>query len=138
MLLVELETITIEVTQQWPKPLGETVKQEETTEAHWHLTRKRDLLSDSVKIFTAMSVEAFLNFYGVLRLGPSGFDLKFERLGPVPKLKKLFKRCDSVVLDDMNPIVQTLDWITLGNGAMDGHLRERLVAQVRAYMPGAC
>lgn len=111
MLLGELEVVVSEVKRQWPKSLSESVKEEEITKAHWRLARKRDLLSDSVKVFSAMSVEAFLNFYGVLRLGPSQFDRRLESLGPVAKLKKLFELCDNITLTDNDPIVQVLDRI---------------------------
>lgn len=111
MLLAELEVLAAEVNKVWPKALSEAIKQEETTKTHWRLARKRDLLSDAVKVFSAMSVEAFLNFYGVLRLGPVLFDRKFELLGPVPKLKQLFELCDGVTLTETNPIVEVLDRI---------------------------
>ncbi|MCQ4146108.1 hypothetical protein [Vogesella sp. AC12] len=111
MLLAELEVLVVDVNKAWPKALSETIKEGETTKAHWQLARKRDLLSDSVKVFSAMSVEAFLNFYGVLRLGPVQFDRTLELLGPVAKLKKLFKLCDEVTLTDTDVIVQILDRI---------------------------
>lgn len=111
MLLAELEVLVAEVNKGWPKALSEAVKEDETTKAHWRLARKRDLLSDSVKVFSAMSVEAFLNFYGVLRLGPVQFDRKLEFLGPVAKLKKLFELCDGVTLTDTDAIAQVLDRI---------------------------
>lgn len=110
-LLAELEAVVVEVRNQWPKPLTEAVKQEETTVAHWNLARKRDLLSDAVKVFSAMSVEVFLNFYGVVRLGQADFDSKVEHLGPVAKLKCLFKLCEKVILTDTDPLVTVVDRI---------------------------
>jgi hypothetical protein len=56
--------------------------------------RKRDLLSDAVKIFSAMAVGAFLNYYGVVRLGEDECASHFERLGLVPKLRTLLLVCD--------------------------------------------
>ena len=111
MLLAELEVLVAEVNKALPKALSEAVKEDETTKLQWRLGRKRDLLSDSVKIFSAMSVESFLNFYGVLRLGPVRYDRKLERLGLVPKLKELFKLCDEVYLTETDEIVQVLDRI---------------------------
>ena len=111
MLLSDLEVVVAEVNMAWPKALSKAVKEGETTKAHWRLARRRDLLSDSVKVFSAMSVEAFFNFYGVLRLGPVQFDRKLELLGPVPKLKKLFKLCDGVTLEETDAIVQVLNRI---------------------------
>lgn len=110
-LLAELEEVVAEVNRLWPKPLDQPVKQRETTEAHWDLARKRDLLSDSVNVFSAMSVEAFLNFYGVLRLGPETFNRNFEWLGPVRKLKALLSLCDKIQLTKNDPIVRVLDRI---------------------------
>ncbi|MBU1733659.1 MAG: hypothetical protein KJ692_00280 [Verrucomicrobia bacterium] len=131
MLLAELELVISEVNRQWPKSLSESVKEDETTKAHWRLARKRDLLSDSVKVFSAMSVEAFLNFYGVLRLGSRQFDRKLELLGPVAKLKKLFELCDNITLTDNDAIVQVLDRIA--------KLRNRQVhpvaVKVSGYLP---
>lgn len=110
VLLAELEAVVVEVQNQWPKPITEAVKQEETSVAHWNLARKRDLLSDAVKVFSAMSVEAFLNFYGVVRLGQA-FDSKFEHFGPVKKLKRLFELCENVILTDTDPLVAVVDRI---------------------------
>ncbi len=135
VLLGELEAVVVEVNKQWPKPLTETVKRQETTTAHWNLTRRRDLLSDSVKVFTAMSVEAFLNFYGVLRLGQTVFESEFEskRLGPVAKLKKLFALCDNLKLTDTDPVVVTLERIAKRRNRLV-HPR---VVEVSGYVPGA-
>lgn len=110
VLLAELEAVVVEVNNQWPKPLYEAVKENEVPHALWALARKRDLLSDAVKVFSAMSVEAFLNFYGVLRL-QSAFDSKIERLGPVAKLKRLFELCERVVLTEADDLVVVLDRI---------------------------
>lgn len=108
-LLNELEAVVVEVNSRWPKPLTDAVKEGETTQELWSLARKRDLLSDAVKVFAAMSVEAFLNFYGVLRIGQARFDSELERAGPVLKLKKLFKTCENVQLQDNDLLVQLVD-----------------------------
>ena len=130
-LLEELEKVVAEVNKRWPKPLGETVKKDEASPELWSLARKRDLLQDSVKIFSAMTVEAFLNFYGVVRLGQDAFESDFERLGPVAKLRKLIEVCDNVTLSDHEPIVQTLSRIA--------KRRNRLVhprtSEVGGYVP---
>jgi hypothetical protein len=69
------------------------------------------MLSDSVKMFSAMSVEAFLNFYGVVRLGQTYFDAHLKRLGPVAKLTRLFFLCESTKLTDTDHLVALLDRI---------------------------
>jgi hypothetical protein len=108
VLLIEFELVVSEINRDWPKPLAESVARHEISDALWKLTRRRNLLVDSIKIFSAMSVEAFLNFYGVLRLGHAGFDAKFERLGPIDKLKKLFELCDNIKLTNNDSIVQVV------------------------------
>jgi hypothetical protein len=110
-LLSELEAVAVEVKAQWPKPPSEAVKQQEASPDLWRLARRRDMLSDSVKVYSAMSVEAFLNFYGVVRLGQAYFDANIERLGPVAKLKRLFLLCESTNLTNADPLVVLLDRI---------------------------
>ncbi len=109
--LKELEHVVQEVRSQWTKPLGASIKQAEAPPFLWELARKRDRLSDSVKVFSAMSVEAFLNFYGVVRLEQNYFDNHVEKLGPVPKLKRLFALCEGKALTDSEPIVIVLSRI---------------------------
>ncbi len=54
------------------------------------------ILSVSVEIFCCMSVEAFLNFYGVVRLGEEFFKRNYERLGITQKLEALLATCQGV------------------------------------------
>lgn len=110
-LLSELEDVAAEVKAQCPKTPSESVKQQEASPDLWRLGRRRDMLSDSVKVYSAMSVEAFLNFYGVVRLGQSYFDAHIERLGPVAKLKRLFLLCENINLADADTLVVLLDRI---------------------------
>jgi hypothetical protein len=107
-LLEELEGVNEQVDRSWPKPLHETIKDEDIPDSLKSLVQKRDMLSDSIKIYTAMSVEAFLNFYGVLRLGEETF-AKVERSGLSNKLRKLLAVCDSInLLNEEEPIVLTI------------------------------
>jgi hypothetical protein len=110
-LLRELESLVEEVRHRWPTSLDATVAKESVPADLWELARRRDVASDSVLIFSAMSAEAFLNFYGVVRLGQTYFDANLERLGPVAKLKELFLLCESVSLQDSDPLVGSLDRI---------------------------
>lgn len=110
-LLVELERVTEEVKKQWPGPLDQALKGDQHTPELWSLVRKRDLLSDSVKIFSAMAVEAFLNYYGIVRLGEDEYASHFERLGLVPKLRTLLLVCDSLLISEADPLVQLLQSI---------------------------
>lgn len=109
--LAELERVTEEVKKQWPGPLDQTLKGDQHTPELWSLVRKRDLLSDSVKIFSAMAVEAFLNYYGVVRLGEDEYASHFERLGLVPKLRTLLLVCDSLSISEPDPLIQLLQSI---------------------------
>lgn len=104
-LLSELEDTVADVNAAWPKPLNESVRQDECSSELWKLVRKRDLLSDSTRTFSAMAVEAFLNFYGVVRLGEKEFSSHFEKLGLTPKLRQLLLICDGISLDEKDPIV---------------------------------
>ena len=52
---------------------------------------ERDALADSIVLFSAMAVEAFINYYGVVRLGEQQFNAHFERL----RLKVSFGFCFS-------------------------------------------
>jgi len=112
LLLAELEQVNAEVIKQWPKSLSESVKKNETTKAHWKLTRKRDLLSDSVKVFSAISVEAFLNFYGVYRLGEAQFHPELEKLFFKAQLIRLLKVCDEIDLTESHEIIKVAKKIT--------------------------
>ena len=57
-----------------------------------------------VRIYAAMAVEGFLNFYGVLRLGQNVFDEHFERLGLVPKVRALLLVCDQLDVSQQDPL----------------------------------
>lgn len=104
--LARLEGITSNVKQQWPAPSGQTLNHARKNYPELEaLTFERDLLSDSVLIFSAMAVEAFLNYYGVVRMGEKEFTRHFERLGIVGKLRALLLFCDSLRLADDDPLI---------------------------------
>ncbi len=106
-LLEELELLCVQVKEKWPidpnKSLfgGSRVEHPEV----WSLARRRDRTSDTVRIFAAMAVEGFMNWYGVFRLGQTIFDQHFERLGVVPKLRNLLLVCDSINITKSDPMV---------------------------------
>ena len=54
-----------------------------------------------------MAVEAFLNFYGVVRLGEQTFQRQLERQGLVPKLEKLFLICEAIDLETGDELHQS-------------------------------
>jgi hypothetical protein len=81
----------------------------------WHLLRplreEGTELASSVAIYSAMTVEAFLNYYGVVRLGQTFFKANLERHGTTEKLSLLLALCDNVQLekrDDLWKITRSL------------------------------
>lgn len=118
-LLAEAEAVCGEVNAAWPLPLNETVKDAEADHpALYDLVRKRDRLCDAVRIFSAMAVEGFLNYYGVVRLGEEEFNAHFERMGIVPKLRALLLVCDSVSVASSDPLVKALEKVANGRNAL--------------------
>lgn len=108
--LKELEAIVAQVRAEWPIPASETLDGQKHP-ALWALVRRRDLLSDSVKIFSAMAVEGFLNYYGVVRLGEAEFNAHFEKLGLIPKVRTLLLMCDSLSIAESDPLIKALNRI---------------------------
>ena len=106
--LCELELVAAQAKELWPIPEGETLRDGDKYPELWTLVRKRDLLSDSVKIFSAMAVEGFLNYYGVVRLGEAEYGTHFERLGLVPKIRVLLLICDSLSIADTDALIKVL------------------------------
>ena len=108
MLLDELIELADEIKAEWP-PGAKTLRSGDVGHAElWKKVRHRDLLSDSVRIFTAMAVEAFLNFYGVVRLGQDVFDLFIERLSQPKKLQALLEICHGIKGDQNSAITETV------------------------------
>ena len=60
------------------------------------------------RLYAAMAVEGFLNWYGVFRLGEEIFNQHFERLGLVPKLRVLLLVCDSIHVGKGDQVVLVL------------------------------
>lgn len=118
LLLSELEEVAAQVKQQWNVPLDQALLEGEYTSEFFALVRKRDMLSDSVKVFSAMSVEGFLNYYGVVRLGEAEFSAHIERRGLIPKLRILLLVCDSLSITEADPLVKTLDRIAQRRNAL--------------------
>lgn len=108
LLLAELLQLVAEIKAQWPPSVGPLRRGDIGDLELWPMVRRRDMLSDSIRIFTAMSVESFLNFYGVVRLGQEPFDSFIERLSQPKKLKALLKICNDVSADQCGEIVTTV------------------------------
>lgn len=60
-----------------------------------------------------MAVEAFINFYGVVRIGEDDYQRLFERLGAIPKLQTLLFVCDSLSVSTKDPLIKLLERITI-------------------------
>ena len=101
------------------KELKKKVKSEETiwdenTIAGYiqHLTNDDnnylDAICVSTQIFACMAVEAFLNFYGVKRLGEEYYKRSIERLGISQKLETLIAICTQKLIDDKDEISTTV------------------------------
>lgn len=106
--LLELEGLHVAIQEAWPIPFGETVRDSSQYPELRDMVRRRNILCDSIAIFAGMSVEAFINWYGVIRIGEEIYQENFERLGIVPKLKTLLLLTDSLSLTNTDLLVQSL------------------------------
>ena len=59
-------------------------------------------------IFSCMTVEATINFYGVYRLGEKLFERNYERLSIQKKMELLLATCDGLVLGDNDEIINII------------------------------
>lgn len=108
-LLGELRDLCQQIQSTWPNEVGKDITDQAQYPELWDLCERRDALSDFVRVTAAMSVEGFLNFYGVFRLGHEVFDDYYERLGLVPKLRGLFLICDQLNIPKQHALVSHLD-----------------------------
>lgn len=105
-LLAELELCVIEIKSKWPGSLDKNLDRNSVSKDFWCLVMKRDRLSNSVILFSAMAIEAFLNWYGIYRLGASKYNKRYEELCNYDKLKSLLKDCNSVEITKESPIAK--------------------------------
>jgi hypothetical protein len=136
-LLGDLECLCKEVTERWPVDPREPVRDESAHPELWKLARLRDRTSDSVRIYAAMAAEGYLNFYGVLRLGQAVFDDHFERLGLVPKVRRLLLVCDGVQIGKNDALVLLLDRLAQGRNALVHPKARELDGRPAQYRPTA-
>lgn len=128
-LLSELEQLTELVENKWPSlSEGSPITDKSSNPDLWKLARSRDRISDSVRIYTAMAAEGFINFYGVVRLGQVVFNDHYERLGLVPKLRKLLLIADDLNVSEKDEICSYLrDVAASRNKLVHAKTREVLV-----------
>jgi hypothetical protein len=68
-------------------------------------TNQLDAVCVATQIFACMAVEAFLNYYGVRRLGEEFYKRNLERLGINQKLEILITICTQELVEDKDEIV---------------------------------
>jgi hypothetical protein len=105
--LAKLRTVAHEVIDRWPKG-GERFMSVRDLPPEIHaLCAERDMLADSVKLLSGISVEATLNYYGLLRFG-THFNQHFERFSPERKATALFLFADGIELDREHSILKAI------------------------------
>ena len=131
--LAELEAVTEEVKQNWPLPLGETIREPRLYPEIKVLAARRDRLSMATLIFSAMAVEAFLNYYGVLRIGEAAYTKHFERrLSMVEKLSVLLLVCDGIAISGNDELLVSIRTLTnVRNSVVHPKTKE-----MDSYVPG--
>jgi hypothetical protein len=131
-LLPQLEDKCRKVVDAWPVPRGEPVRDAESSYPELSaMIDERDQLSDSIRVYAAMAVEGFLNWYGVLRLGEAVFNEHFERLSLVTKAKTLLLVCDSLTLTRDDPLLAVMDKVAQSRNALV-HPKAREVLDIRS------
>ncbi|WP_435627528.1 hypothetical protein [Candidatus Ferrigenium straubiae] len=116
--LKELELLVQQGNSLHPLPLGQALKQPNAPPELWELASRQKFVSDSIRIYAAMAVEGFLNFYGVVRLGEEEFTCHFEKLGLIPKLRLLLLICDSISISNTDPLVKPLEHIAASRNSL--------------------
>lgn len=106
--LVELRSLQAELDASRPPGSPKRLASEEITPEVYRAYRRRDRLATSVVIFSAMSVEAYLNFYGVVRVGEDLYQRQFERMSFDRKLEVLLFVCNGLAVEKGDPIADTI------------------------------
>jgi hypothetical protein len=104
--LLELQALHVAIAADeadWPDV---DFVREDVSPQKWSTYVQRCMLSDTTVVFAAMAVEAFLNLYGVARMGEAVYSEHFERLGLIPKVRQLLLLCDGIVVDMVDPVVK--------------------------------
>ena len=117
-LLAKHVSLCEEVLEKWPGDAEAPITTPHAYPEIAALARRRDQTADTVRIYAAMAVEGYLNFYGVLRLGQDVFNEHFERLGLVPKLRTLLLTCDQLDVPKSDPLVLALDRVAQSRNAL--------------------
>jgi hypothetical protein len=105
--LARHEQHCVEIQNRWPVDLDQTINSRDYPEL-WRLNRERGQSSDTTRLYAAMSVEGFINFYGILRFGAAVYKEHFERLPIVPRLKLLLLLSEGIQLPNSHPLLLAL------------------------------
>jgi len=116
--LQELGGLAAEVSRKWPADGPAFLPMTELPADLHRLCRRRDHLSDSIRLFAAIAIEAFINYYGVARLGARQFNRHVERLPLHRKVELLLLVCDQVELDDRDELLAALSAVVEGRNEL--------------------
>lgn len=134
-LLPQLEAKCAQVIEAWPVPQDQPLQDGRRRFPElYELVDERDQLSDSIRIYAAMAVEGFLNWYGLFRLGETVFNEHFERLPLFSKAKTLVLVCDHVTLAKTDPLLTALDQVAQSRNALV-HPKAKEVESIAAMLP---
>lgn len=137
VLLPLLEAKHAEVASLWPVSAALPILSSHIGHVQLHaLIDEQNHLSDSVRIYSAMAAEGFLNLYGVLRLGQEVFDSEFERLSLIPKATLLLLVCDGLKVSKKDPMLLALDQVAQSRNALV-HPKSREFASYSELKPKA-
>lgn len=117
-LLAELELVASGITRDWPAHLTNGITSRNQHPDLWDRCDHRDWLSDSIRVYAAMAIEGFLNFYGVYRLGPRAFEKRIANLPMLPKLQELLRHCDGLTIHIDDEIAQSLQAVARSRNAL--------------------
>lgn len=133
-LLSELESLSQQVVAAWPVDAGASISNPADHPELSGLTRKRDRASDTTRIYAAMAIEGFLNFYGVLRLGHAVYDDHFERLGIVPKVRQLLLVCDGMSVPKSHALCVKADAVAQSRNRLVHPKTQEVVGDPRSHV----
>lgn len=133
-LLAELKTQCTEFLEDFPFEADHTITREAYPDL-WKRDKTRYQTSDTIRIYSAMAVEGFLNFYGVLRLGNTVYDEWFEQLGLVPKLLRLLKVCDNLDVQKNDLITLFLDKVASSRNELVHPKASKIPDDTASYEP---
>lgn len=132
-LLAEHISLCDEVIRRWPVKFDEPITNPAAFPEIQALVLRRDQTADTARIYAAMAVEGYLNFYGVLRLGQVVFDEHFERLGLIPKLRLLLLTCDQLEVPNSDPVVLALSRVAKGRNDLVHPKTKEVVGDLSIY-----